>query len=39
MFETREQPFEARRILAPIAVIEAMAKSLRTGKQVKVAKV
>jgi predicted dehydrogenase len=39
MFETREQPFEARRILAPIAVLEAMAKSLRTGKRVKVAKV
>ena len=39
MFATREQPFDARRILAPVAVLEAMAKSLRTGKLVKVAKV
>jgi predicted dehydrogenase len=39
MFATRKQPFEGRRILAPIAVLEAMAKSLKTGKLVRVAKV
>jgi predicted dehydrogenase len=39
MFATKQEPFEARRILAPIAVLEAMAKSLKTGKAVKVAKV
>jgi predicted dehydrogenase len=39
MIKTRKQPFEARRILAPIAVLEVMVKSLKTGKPVKVAKV
>jgi predicted dehydrogenase len=39
MFAKKEQPFEAKRILAPIAVLEAMAKSLKTGKVVKVARV
>ena len=39
MFTTKEQPFKASRILAPIAVLEALAKSLKTGKPVKVAKV
>jgi predicted dehydrogenase len=39
MFATKKQPFEAKRILAPIAVLEAMAKSLKTGRPVKVAKV
>jgi predicted dehydrogenase len=38
MIKTRKQPFEARRILAPIAVLEAMVKSLKTGKPVKVVK-
>ena len=39
MFTTKEQPFEGKRMLAPIAVLEAMAKSLKTGQAVKVAKV
>jgi predicted dehydrogenase len=39
MFTTKEEPFDAKRILAPIAILEAMAKSLKTGKPVKVAKV
>lgn len=39
MFKTRQEPFEHKRFLAPIAILEAMAKSLKTGKAVKVAKV
>ena len=39
MFATKQEPFEARRILAPIAVLEAMSRSLKTAKAVKVAKV
>jgi len=39
MFSARKPPFDAKRILAPIAVLEAMAKSLKTGKAVNVARV
>jgi len=38
MFKTRKEPFPRKRMLAPVAVLEAMAKSLRLGKAVKVAK-
>jgi predicted dehydrogenase len=39
MIKTRKQPFEAERILAPIAILEAMTKSLEIGRPVKVGKV
>lgn len=39
MFKTKKEPFEHKRFLAPIAILEAMAKSLKTGKAVKVAKI
>ena len=39
MFMTREEPIPHPRMLAPVAVLEAMAKSLKTGKAVRVAKV
>ena len=39
MFETGVEPFEDRRMLAPIAVLEAMQKSLKTGRPRKIAKV
>ena len=39
MFETKQEPFEASRILAPIAVLEAIAKSVKIGRPAKVAKV
>lgn len=38
MFKTGKEPFSHKRMLAPVAVLEAMAKSLKTGKTVKVAK-
>jgi len=39
MFKTGVEPIEHRRFLAPIAVLEAMAKSVPTGRLVPVAKV
>jgi predicted dehydrogenase len=39
MFRTGKEPMDHRRLLAPIAVLEAMEKSVRTGKVQKVAKV
>ena len=39
MFKTGVEPIEHRRFLAPIAVLEAMEKSVATGKLVSVAKV
>ena len=39
MFKTGVEPIEHRRFLAPIAVLEAMAKSVPTGKLVRVPKV
>jgi hypothetical protein len=39
MFRTRKEPFSDQRMLAPIAVLEAMAKSLSKNKPVSVAKV
>ncbi len=39
MFQTRQEPFEHKRFLAPIAVLEAMAKSVKSGRPVTVAKV
>jgi len=38
MFRTGKEPVEHRRMLAPVAVLEAMAKSLRLGRRVKVAR-
>jgi len=38
MFRTGREPFSHKRMLAPVAVLEAMAKSLDRGKPVKVAK-
>ena len=38
MFRTGEMPFSFERMLAPVATLEAMAKSLKTGKSVKIAK-
>lgn len=37
MFRTGKEPFAYERFLAPIAVLEALDKSLKTGKTVKVA--
>jgi len=39
MFRTKKEPFGNERMLAPLAVLEAMAKSLKTGRAVKVAAV
>lgn len=39
MFRTRKEPFSNERMLAPLAVLEAMAKSLKTKREVKVAAV
>ena len=36
MFRTGKQPLSHERILAPVAILEAMAKSLKTGKRAKV---
>lgn len=38
MFRTGKEPLEHRRFLAPIAVLEAMERSIRTGKVQKVAR-
>ena len=38
MFKTGKEPFSHKRMLAPVAVLEAMAKSLKLNKPVKVAK-
>jgi predicted dehydrogenase len=38
MFETGKEPFPHERLLGPVAILEAMAKSLRRGKPVRVAK-
>ena len=38
MFRTGKAPFSQERMLAPVAVLEAMAKSLERGRPVKVAK-
>jgi predicted dehydrogenase len=37
MFRTGKEPLSHERILAPIAILEALAKSLKTGRRVKVA--
>lgn len=37
MFRTKREPFSHERMLAPVAVLEALAKSLPKGKRVKVA--
>ena len=39
MFRTGKEPFSHERMLAPVAALEAMAKSLRLGKLVRVASV
>lgn len=39
MFRTGKEPFSHERMLAPVAALEAMARSLRLGKLVKVASV
>ncbi|MCK4625314.1 MAG: Gfo/Idh/MocA family oxidoreductase [Phycisphaerae bacterium] len=39
MFKTGKEPLDHKRILAPIAVLEAMEKSVKTGKITPVAKV
>ncbi len=39
MFKTRKEPFTAQRMLQPIAVLDAMEKSLATGRPAKIAKV
>ena len=39
MFKTGHVPFDDRRLLAPIALLEAIHKSLKTGKPAKVAQV
>lgn len=39
MFKTGKRPFDNARMLAPVAVLEAMQKSLDTGKPVRVPKV
>ncbi len=39
MFRTGKEPLDHKRILAPVAVLEAMEKSVRTGKVTPVAKV
>ena len=39
MFRTRKEPIPRSRLLAPVAVLRAMAKSLQRGKPVNVAKV
>ncbi|MBT3376864.1 MAG: Gfo/Idh/MocA family oxidoreductase [Lentisphaerae bacterium] len=39
MFRTGEEPIPHERMLAPIAVLEALAESLETGRTVKVARV
>jgi len=38
MFRTGKEPYTAAEMLEPIAVLEALAKSVRTGKRVRVAK-
>jgi len=38
MFRTGVEPYTAAEILEPIAVLEALAKAIRTGKRVRVAK-
>lgn len=38
MMRTGKEPIEHRRMLAPVAVLEALEKSLKTGKKVKVGK-
>jgi hypothetical protein len=37
MFRTGKEPFAAAQILEPIAVLEALQKSVKTGKCVRVA--
>lgn len=39
MFRTGKEPYSHERMQAPVAVLEAMAKSLKSGKPVRVAKV
>ena len=39
MFKTGVEPLDQKRILAPVAVLEAMEKSVKTGKVTPVAKV
>jgi hypothetical protein len=39
MFKTGQEPYSHSRILAPVAVLEAMEKSVTSGKIEKVAKV
>ncbi|MDY7010388.1 MAG: Gfo/Idh/MocA family oxidoreductase [Planctomycetota bacterium] len=39
MFRTGKEPLDHKRILAPVAILEAMEKSVRTGKITPVAKV
>ena len=39
MFKTGVEPLDHKRILAPVAVLEAMEKSVKTGKLTPVAKV
>ncbi len=39
MFKTGKEPLDHKRILAPIAILEAMEKSVKTGKVTPVAKV
>lgn len=38
MFRTGKEPFTAAEILEPVAVLEALSRSLRTGRRVRVAK-
>jgi len=38
MFKTGKEPFSHERMLAPVAVLEAMAKSLKSGKSANVAR-
>ena len=38
MFRTGKEPFTAAEILEPVAVLEALAKSIKTGKRARVAK-
>jgi predicted dehydrogenase len=38
MFRTGKEPFSASEILEPIAVLEALQKSVKTGKKVRVAR-
>lgn len=39
MFRTGKEPFSRQRMLAPLAVLEAMAQSLKTGRKVKITQV